>query len=120
MEDKAVKFDRYGTLITVASLLFVIIYSNDPYDGWDLIISGIAGTFGILYLKEKAYFDFFSTFLGFLIALTGIIFTIISIIEIPFPGTTEPIKGVVDGFNIILLVIFSLSLVLAYNKQKTA
>ncbi len=113
MEEKAIKFDRYGTLITVASLLFIIIYSENPYDAWDLIISGIGATFGILYLKEKVYFDFFSSFLGYLIALTGIIFTLISIIEILCPGVTDPIRGEIDGVNIILVIIFFLSLLLA-------
>jgi hypothetical protein len=118
MEEKSIKFDRYGTLITVVSLLFIVIYANDPYDGWDFIISGIAAVFGIKYLQDEVYFDFFSSFLGFLIALTGIIFTIISIIEIICPGFTEPIKGPIPNLNITLVIILVFSLILGYSKTK--
>jgi integral membrane sensor domain MASE1 len=118
MEEKSVKFDRYGTLITVASLLFIVIYATDAYDGWDLIVSMIGATFGIKYLQEKVYFDFFSSFLGFLIATTGIVFTIVSIVEIIYPGVTEPIKGPIPNLNITLIIICFLSLFLGYSKTK--
>ena len=118
MEEKSVKFDRYGTLITVASLLFIVIYSADEYDESDLIVSMIGATFGIKYLHEKIYFDFFSSFLGFLIATTGIIFTIVSIIEIISPGATEPIKGPIQNLDITLVIICLLSLFSGYTTTK--
>lgn len=67
------KYNRYGTLVTVASLMFIVVYACGEYDGWDLMVSSLGGFFGISYLKNKAYFDWFSRFLGSLIASSGVV-----------------------------------------------
>ncbi len=123
-KNKTARFDSYGTLITVASLLFVVVYASGKYDGWDLIIAIIAAIFGIKYLHEKAYFDVFSLFLGMLIASTGIIITIASFIQIgSFLLTktnvvTEALKETDGGISYVLVGIIIVTLIGTYSNKK--
>ena len=110
-ENTVAKFDSYGTLVTVASLLFVVIYASGRYDGWDMIIAVMGASFGLLYLKKKAYFDLYSLLLSVLIATTGIVVTIASVIEIASfylaeqVIKTEPIQQKEGGISVVLLII---------------
>ena len=123
-KNKSDSYDRYGTLITVASLLFVVIYASEKYDGWDLIIAIIAAIFGIKYLREKAYFDIFSLFLGMLIASTGVLVTIASFIQIVSSlltgsaGEIEPLKETDGGVSYVLIAIVFVTIVGTYINRK--
>ena len=87
------KFDKYGTLITVVSLLFVVVYATEGYDLWDTLIAIICFSFGIKYLKEKAFFDNTSIYLAMLITISSLIIILISLSYIfGFGGIFEPIK----------------------------
>jgi len=41
IEDKEFKLDKYAVLITVFFILFIVVYNNDKYDLFDLLISGL-------------------------------------------------------------------------------
>lgn len=65
------EMEKHGTLVTVASLLFVIVYSTENYDSWDIIVSAIAAAFGILFLINSDEKDNFELLLGSLISCGG-------------------------------------------------
>ncbi|WP_342340285.1 hypothetical protein [Alteromonas macleodii] len=71
--DIQTRFDRYAVLITVLSLMLVVTYADEPYDEWDCFIGFVGVFFGAMYLKSRAYFDLFSSFLGTAILVKGII-----------------------------------------------
>lgn len=66
------KFNDYGTLVTVVSLLLIVVYATGKYDAWDALISIMGIWFGSLYLLKKAFFDRASKFLGSLIVSCGV------------------------------------------------
>ncbi len=60
-------FNSYGTLVTVASLILVVVYASGGYDGWDALVSLMGLWFGSYYLLKNAQFDWPSQFLASLI-----------------------------------------------------
>lgn len=67
------KFNSYGTLITVASLILIVVYASGAYDGWDALISLMGLWFGGYYLWQKAQFDWPSQFLASLITSCSLV-----------------------------------------------
>ena len=60
-------FNSYGTLVTVASLILIVVYASGGYDGWDALVSLMGLWFGGYYLLKNAQFDWPSQFLASLI-----------------------------------------------------
>lgn len=56
------KYNNYGVLVTISSLLLIVVYSSEAYDEWDLMVTLLTGFFGFSYLKNKINFDWFSSF----------------------------------------------------------
>jgi hypothetical protein len=72
-------FDSYGTQITVLSILLVLVYSNDCYDGWDALISLTVVVFSVSYLYQSIYFDRMSLFLECLLVSVAVIVSLESL-----------------------------------------
>ena len=73
------KYNSYGILVTVVSLLLLIVYSTEQYDSWDLMVAFFSGYFSISYIKDKMPFDWFSFFASCFIAVASVTTAIISI-----------------------------------------
>jgi hypothetical protein len=73
------KVSKHGTLVTAASLFFLVIYTTGDYDGWDLIVSAIATFFGVSFLISSAPKDKFELLIGSLISCGGVLFGATSI-----------------------------------------
>lgn len=86
------QFNNYGTLITVASLLLIVVYSTESYDAWDSLISLIGMFYGISYLWMHVYFDWASRLLGALIGSTGLVLLIGSVYSIYIFYKTDGLK----------------------------
>lgn len=114
------KYNTYGLLITVASLLMVVTYATGKYDYWDLVISVLTTYFSYCYLKDKMQIDFFSTLVVCFIALKSSSMFIISFIQItPFYDVSKLIAK--DSFDVTYGIAVSLiSLLLAYFLQPKA
>ncbi len=105
------KYNHYGTLITVVSFLFIIIFSNGNYDIWDELISIIVTIFGINYIHEKIYFDKKSLMLGFLILWTGVFVSLFGVCSFIF-------KKIIFYENYLLIPIILLTIIFSYLYQK--
>lgn len=66
------KYEKYGVLVTISSLLLVVVYSTGPYDSWDLMVTLITGYFGISFLSNKMSFDWFSSFNASFISVVSV------------------------------------------------
>lgn len=124
-------FNSYGTLVTVASLMLMVVYATDAYDGWDALISILGVWFGGFYLIKKAFFDKASKFLGALIASCGAgIFykSVISVWHFYYSGVEDikceacrcpTVAGGIDPLLIYILVLAILLSIIA-GKPKNA
>lgn len=115
--EKMKKHNTYGVLITVVSLLFIIIYSSEGYDQWDMLISILAAYFGISYLISGQYYGWFSGFLASVISVVGVLVGIISlssIIQSPV-SKLEVFSETVAfySFSWLFLITIGLSLVIS-------
>lgn len=104
------KFDKYGTLITVLSFLFVVVYGTDGYDLWDALLAIICFSFGIGYMKAKLFFDDMSKYLSLLLVVTSFITIIISLSYVFGQGEIfEPIglsaDRTIDYVPIIIVIL---------------
>jgi len=112
--DIQTRFDRYAVLITVLSLMLVVTYADEPYDGWDCLIGFVGVIFGVMYLKSRAYFDFFSSFLGTAILVKGMIISTLFL----SPSTIEQLNPNIlqisfEKFLVLLLVASSIFISMA-------
>ncbi|EOX4967061.1 hypothetical protein ACE34V_002038 [Vibrio alginolyticus] len=57
-----IDFNKYGQLITVIALLFVITYSGSGYDAWDIVLACFTGYFGVCFLYTRENTDWYSSF----------------------------------------------------------
>jgi hypothetical protein len=110
------KFEKYGVLVTVASLLLVVVFSTEKYDAWDLMVTFLAGYFGISFLKDGVSFDWFSSFNASFISVVSVTTGLIAANNIW--KISEPFHCWITNQNIgisnHLLVVIIVSLILSF------
>ncbi|BAK74046.1 hypothetical protein [Arcobacter sp. L] len=108
----------YGILITVLAFLFVVNYSSDEYDIFDLLISLIGVKFSIECFKKKVLKDEFSIFLGLFI-LTSSLLTIMLFIISFFKNNYCFFSEIcIDKFEMIgIIFCFLLSFILCCKER---
>lgn len=116
------KHNNYGVLVTVASLLLIVVYSEENHDSWDLVVCFLTGFFGISYLIEKSNSDWFSSFVASFISVASITTALITMSTIYVSKYIENISNVqVIGFSYHLIVILILSVAISiYVKPQNA
>ena len=48
---REIQVNKRGTLVTAASLLFLVVYTTGGYDAWDVLVSVIATIFGVSFQR---------------------------------------------------------------------
>lgn len=92
------KFNDYGVLITVLSLLMILVYGENSYDSWDLVLSGTAFLFGWKFIRSEAEKDKFSAALGSLICALGFSILVVSLLSVTI---LPEVNKIVDrGFSV--------------------
>ena len=122
--------EKYGLLVTVSSLLLVIVYSDDNYDSWDLMISCIAGYFAISFMINKLNTDWFSSLTASFIIITSLCIIFLSIentivsesIWLDFKPLCEFLESKIIGltyhFIVVLIGTVTLPLILLLINSK--
>jgi len=115
------KYNTYGLLITVASLLMVISYAGGEYDGWDIIIALFSCVFGVSFLKHKMPIDWFSSYVASFIAFSSastIVFAVLQILN--WFNATPWLEKKVFGFDAEIYFVAIISLLISIKfKPKT-
>lgn len=48
---REIQVNKRGTLVTAASLLFLVVYTTGGYDAWDVLVPVIATIFGVSFQR---------------------------------------------------------------------
>ena len=111
------KYEKYGLLITVLSLLLIVVYSFEKYDEWDLLIAAMTGYFGVCYIYNRQCIDWFSLFVSSNIVFLSFAIIVVSAHTI-FTGTRDLemwLEQKVFGFSYLFLSCIAIAVLSAWK-----